>query len=309
MFVATAKSGGLAGACAQLHLSQPAASRQLQALEAELGVQLFHRGGRQLQLTSEGADLLRQTQQLLKASELLVDRARALKGGTTGTLRVAATPQVIAGVLAGFLREHRSRHPLVEIQLFEGGAAQQPDRLDSGEVHLAIMPSGDERFFGRLLYPVYGLIVLPVAHRLARGATVEVAELAEERLLVLRRDFGSRAWFDRACEIARIRPVVRLESAAPHTLVELAAAGHGIAVIPSTAVTGTAGVRFLPLVLDGQSLGRWSMVAWDRARLLPQYARAFVDELVAHTRDDAPGWTHTRRAPPLPRPERPPDAG
>lgn len=155
MFVATAEAGGLGRASSRLHLSQPAASRQLHALKAELGVTLFHRSGRQLQLTAEGADLLRQSQQLLTAADLLVDRARALKGGRTGTLKVAATPHVIAGVLAPFLRGHQRRHPGVEVQLVEGGAAQQPDRLRNGEVQLAIMPSGDDRFDGRLLYPVH----------------------------------------------------------------------------------------------------------------------------------------------------------
>jgi len=305
MFVATAEAGGLGRACSRLHLSQPAASRQLHALEAELGVPLFHRGGRQLQLTAEGADLLRQSHQLLTAADLLVDRARALKGGRTGTLKVAATPHVIAGVLAPFLRHHQSRHPGVEVQLVEGGAAQQPDRLESGEVQLAIMPTGDERFDGRLLYPVYALVVLPDTHRLGRHAVVDIEELADEPILLLRREFGSRGWFDAACEIAHFRPRVRLESAAPQTLIELAAVGYGVAVVPSTVVLRGEGVRVVPLIQKKSSLGRWSMVAWGRHRHVPEYARQFVDELVAHSRRDYPGKAFTRRAPPLSRPRRP----
>jgi DNA-binding transcriptional LysR family regulator len=309
MFVAAAEAGGLGPASEKLHRSQPAATRQLQALESELGVQLFHRGGRQLKLTAEGADLLRQSHQLLKAADMLADRARALKGGATGTLRVAATPHVIAGVLAPFLRDHQRRHPGVEIQLVEGGAAQQPERLERGEVHLAIMPSGDERFHGRLLYPVYALAAMAQAHALAGHNTVEIAELADEPLLLLRREFGSRVWFERACEVARIRPRIRLESAAPQTLVELAAADYGVAVIPSTVIGRTERVSFVPIVLNGQSLGRWSVVAWDRERLLPNYARAFVDELVTRSHRADPGKKFTRNAPPLPQPEPPSESG
>ncbi len=308
LFVLAAESGGLISASQQAHLSQPAATRQLQALELALGVQLFHRGGRRLQLTAEGADLLRQSQQLLKAADMLVDRARALTGGATGTLRIAATTQVIAGVLAPFLRAHQQRHPGVEIQLVEGGAAQQPDRLESGEVHLAIMPSGDERFKGRLLYPVYGLAAMALTHRLSKRKVVDITDLADEPLLVLGRQFGSRVWFDRGCEIARIRPRVRLESAAPQTLVALAAANYGIAVIPSTVAARPDDVRFAPLVLNGQPLGRWSMVAWDRERLLPEYAKAFVDELVLHSKEVDPGKEFARRVPVLPLPDPMPDA-
>lgn len=305
MFVATAEAGGLGRASSRLHLSQPAASRQLNGLEAELGVKLFHRSGRQLQLTADGEDLLRQSQQLLTAVGLLVDRARALKGGRTGTLKIAATPHVIEGVLAPFLPEQRRRHPGVDVQLVEGGAAQQPDRLRSGEVQLAIMPAGDDRFDGRLLYPVHALVVLPAGHPLARAVVVDIAALSEESILLLRREFGSRRWFDAACEIAQFRPRVRLESSAPQTLVELAAVGYGVAVVPSTVVVRGKGVRVVPLVQNKASLGRWSMLAWDAKRLLPEYARQFAEELVAHSRRACPGKAFLRGAPPLPRPKWP----
>jgi len=307
MFVATAEAGGLGRASSRLHLSQPAASRQLHALEEELGVALFHRSGRKLQLTADGTDLLRQSHQLLAAADLLVDRARALKGGRTGTLKVAATPHVIDGVLAPFLRGHHSRHPGVEIQLVEGGATQHADRLNKGQVQLAIMPCGDERFDGRLLYPVYTVAVFPDTHRLGKRAVVDIAELADESILLLHREFGSRRWFDAACEIAQVRPRVRLESAAPQTLVELAAVGYGVAVVPSTVVIRCEGVRVVPLVQGKSSLGRWSMLAWDPRRLLPEYARQFVEEFVAHSRRGYPGKAFTRRAPALPRPKRPTD--
>lgn len=247
-------------------------------------------------------NLLPEARQLLRAADLLVARAEALKGGSTGTLRVAATPQVIAGVLAPFLPKQQRRHPAVEIQLVEGGAAEQPDRLASGEVQLAIMPSGDERFDGRLLYPVHACVVRPEKHRLGRRSVVDIVELADEPLLLLRREFGSRVRFQTACEIARLMRRIRLESAAPQTMVERAAAGYGIAVVPSTVVVRTAGVRVLPLVQNKASLGRWSMVAWVRERVLPAYARRFVAELVAHSRIAQPGKSFTRRAPPLPRP-------
>lgn len=307
MFVTTAEAGGLGRASSRLHLSQPAASRQLHALEGELEIPLFQRDGRKLQLTPEGADLLRQSHQLLRAADALVERARALRGGHTGTLRVAATPHVIAGVLAPFLRVHRRRHPAVEVELVEGGAAQQPDRLERGEVQLAIMPAGDERFDGRLLYPVYALAALAAAHRLARRPAIDISELSEEPILLLRREFGSRRWFDAACEIAHFKPRVRAESAAPQTLIELAAVDYGVAIVPSTVVVQSDGVRIVPLVQKKSSLGRWSMVAWDRQRHLPQYARQFADDLVAFSRKENPGRAFTRRAPPLPRPKTPAD--
>ena len=99
--------GGLAKAATRLHLSQPALSRQIQALEADLGVALFDRIGRRVQLTSQGEDLLLRSRRLLAEAESLGERARELKSGETGILRVAATPQVIENLLAEFLIRYR----------------------------------------------------------------------------------------------------------------------------------------------------------------------------------------------------------
>src|SRR4029079_18054006 len=87
-FVVIAAPGGFASAGERLHLSQPAASRQIQALEAELGIPLFDRVSRRLKLTSEGEDLLRRSRMLLHDAESLAERARARRSGHAGALRV-----------------------------------------------------------------------------------------------------------------------------------------------------------------------------------------------------------------------------
>src|SRR5262249_18878412 len=134
-------------------------------------------------------------------------------------------------------------------------------------------------------------------------AVLEIAELADEPLLLLRRDFGSREWFDLACEMAHIRPRVLLESAAPHTLVALAATDYGIAVLPSNARVPRAIVRAVPLTHRGEALGRWAHIAWDQQRFLAPYAEEFISEIIAYCRRDYPGRDLIGRAPPLPRPK------
>ncbi len=211
---------------------------------------------------------------------------------------------MIENLLATFLKQHRARHSGVEVHLVEEGGARMSARLDRGDVQLAIMPAGDERFHGRLLAPMHLLAVLPQAHRLGRLAAIEIADLADEPLLVLRHEFGSRAWFDAACSIAHMRPRVFLESGAPHTLIALAAANYGIAIVPSNArIVGH--VRVVPLVHRGASVGRWAIVGWDQRRFLPAHAEQFVEELVAYSQRAFPGLDVARRAPTLPRPKKP----
>ncbi|HKA41210.1 MAG TPA: LysR family transcriptional regulator [Burkholderiales bacterium] len=300
-FTTIVAAGGFARAADRLHLSQPALSRQIRALEGELGVPLFDRVGRRAQLTSEGEDLLRRSRHLLAEADSLGERARSLKAGESGLLRVAATPQVIENLLADFVPQYRRRHPGVEVHLVEDGGVRLHGRLERGEVNLTMAAAGGTRFQGRLLYPMHLLAALPPAHRFGRRAVLEVAALADESLLVLRRDFGSREWFDLACRVADIEPPVLLESAAPHTLVALAAAGYGVAILPSNARVSRV-VRTVPLVHRGASIGRWAHIAWDSRRFLAPYGERFVEEIVAYCRRNYPGRDLVRRAPQLPRP-------
>ena len=177
-----------------------------------------------------------------------------------------------------------------------------PRRLEFGDVHLALMAVDDDRFKSRPLYPVRGLVVVPKEHKFGSRRTIEIAELADEPLLLLRSEFASREWFETACRVARIRPRVLLESRAPHAAIALAAAGYGIAVVPSTAVIPAGHVRGIPLVQRGTAVGRWLRVAWQPERFLSVFAERFVEELAAHCRRSYPGRELNRRAPALPRP-------
>lgn len=159
-----------------------------------------------------------------------------------------------------------------------------------------------ERFRTRLLYPVRGVAVIAHDHKFRSRRAVEVAELADEPLLLLRGEFASRDWFETACRLARIRPRVLLETAAPHTSIALAAAGYGVAVVPSTVVIPAGQVRGIPLLQRGTAIGRWLRVAWQPERTLSVFAQRFVDELWAHCQRDYPGRLLNRYAPKLPRP-------
>jgi LysR family cyn operon transcriptional activator len=278
-FVAIAEAGGVHRAVPLLNLSQPAASGQLHALEAELGVPLFDRIGRRVQLTSEGQDLLRRCRRILADVASLAERAGALKRGETGTLRVGATPQVIENTLSEFLVRYRRRHPGVEVQLMEEGGTDLPRRLDRGDVNLVIMAVEDERFQQRSLYPVHALAVMSAKHRLSRHTAVEVTELADEPLMLLRGGFASRDWFDTACRVVHMRPRVLLESAAPHTVLALAGDGYGVAIIPSTVAVPRGRVRAVPIIQRGAALGRWLRIAWDQQRFLAPYEEQFPPEI------------------------------
>ena len=299
-FVLIAESGGITHASDRLNLSLPAASRQILALENEFQVKLFDRIGRRLKLTPEGEDLLVRCRRLLNDAELLGERARTLKAGQTGLLKVGAPPHVIEVLFAPFISQYRRRHPGVDVHLVEDGSGNLPTRLERGDVHLAEMPAGHGRFPYRQLFSVLTLVAMPRNHRLARRATINVAELADEPLAVMTREFRMREWLDTAFSIARVQPNITMESASPNTLVAVAAAGYGIAIVPSNVKVPTKDLHTAPLLLRGASIGGWSIMAWHPQRFLPPYAERFVEEFVSFAKRANPGRDVTRRAPPLP---------
>jgi DNA-binding transcriptional LysR family regulator len=307
-FVCVAEAGSFSRALDRLHLSQPAASRQIHGLESELGFSLFDRRGRGMRLTQEGEDLLQQSRLVLADADALQQRAQALKGGHAGVLRVGTTPQGIENLLADFLKHYARAYPGVEVRLVEDGGARLPARLERGDIHLAMMPAGDERFDGRLLYPMHVFAVLPKKHRLARRAMLDVTALADDRLMV-GAGFASRVWFEAACQVAHVKPRIVLESAAPHSLIALVKAGYGVAILPSPASMPREAVRAVPLVHRGTPIGRWAQVAWDRRRVLTPYAQAFVESLAAYCVDKFPGRDLVRRVARLPKPKERQTAG
>ena len=301
-FVAIADTGGFARAAAQLNLTQSAASRQIALLEEHLGLPLFDRDGRNVKLTPAGEDLLRRSRRLLSDAAALGERARELRGGQVGTLRISASPQVLENILAPFLVRFLRSHPGVDVQLLESGDARR-EQLERGEIHLAMMPFVDaEPFQRRLLYPVYVVAVLPRSHRLSRRAVLDVTELRDERLLLLKHQFGVRRWFETACFAAEVRPRIMSESASPATLVALAEVGHGIAVLPSNVQPTRRGVRRVLLVHRDLPIGRWSCIAWNQHRFLPRYGEEFVAALAASLERKHPGQEFSKRKPALPRP-------
>ena len=260
-FVAIAENGGFARAATRLNLTQSAASRQILALEAELDLRLFDRiratdcahGGRRRPAHWQSASTVGR-RIARRAGARVEERTNRHSSRRRHTPRDRNPP-------VGISCQYRRGHPGVEIYLVEDGGARLAGRLERSEVQLAHMPAGDERFQGRLLYPMHVLALVPKAHRLARRAVIDILDLSEEPLLLLGRGFGSHQWFEAACRVAQMRPRVLLESNAPHTLVSLVSDGYGLAIMPSNAYIPRGKICAIPIVHRKSSIGRWSMMA------------------------------------------------
>jgi DNA-binding transcriptional LysR family regulator len=287
-FVTVAERGGFSAAARVLHITQPALSRRIAELESALGMRLFERTSRRVELTQNGHDLVARSHDLLRGGEALYERSRALMEGKAGLLVIGCASMIMESVVAPFIAQYRKLYPDVELQFREQGGEHALKAVLRGELHAAVASPIEPRLKSRALFPWRLLAVIPVSHPLADRRTMDLARLAEEHILTLPSGFGTRALFDAGCETLGVRPKVRMEAAAAQTLVAAARSGYGIAVVPSVLLMNEKGLRVLPIVANGRSLGRWLAINWHEKRQPPYLAR-FSDLLATSLAGQYPG--------------------
>jgi DNA-binding transcriptional LysR family regulator len=292
-FVTVAEQGTVSRAALRLRVAQPALSRHISALEAELGVPLFDRVRRRLVLTGPGGQLLADCRGILGAIESLAERARLLQREDAGLLKVGATPQMIDGVFATFLHRYARRYPGVQIKVAEAVGPALLAMLERGDLHLGIgspqlIQTENHPFDSVPLPPMEFVAACHVAQRLGTAGNLEISRLAGQPLLLLDPSFVVRTTVDAACRLAGFRPTVFTESRSPHTLLSLAEAGHGVAVVPAVLPTQRYRLRLFRLTHRRLPLRMSMAVMWDKRRLRPRYADDFCVSLAAYLRDVLP---------------------
>jgi len=292
-FVTVAEVGTVSGAAARLHVAQPALSRQIANLEGEFGLKLFDRVGRRLLLTSEGERLLVDCRGLLNYARAVGEQAEVLRRGDVGVLRVSASPHLIEGIFPDFLRHYAARYPNVQVRLVDVVGPESLAMLERGEIHLAqaivrAVAPDEQRFASHPLAPMELLAACHPKLRLGNGGAVEIGRLAPYPLLQATPDFVMRRSFDAACRLAGFTPNNVLECRAPHGLLAMAEAGHGVAIIPSALRIHRYRVRVLRVTYLGKPLNEPLTVLSDKRRPLPGYATVFCEMLAEHVRKGFP---------------------
>ncbi len=292
-FVTVAELGTVSKAALRLHIAQPALSRQIGDLEEELGLKLFDRVGRRLVLSSAGEQLLGDCRSLLGHSDAVGEHAQLLRRGNSGVLKVSASPHLIEGIFPEFLQRYAQRYPNVEVKLIDTVGPEVLAMLERGEIDLAqtllsaIRPE-DKRFES---HPLESTDMLAACHpelKLGKGETIEIARLAPYPLLQISAEFMIRTTFDAACRLAGFKPNILLECRAPHALLAMAEAGHGIAIIPSALRTDHYRLRMMRVTYQGKPLNHPLTIWSNKRRPLPPYAVAFCEMIAAYAREVFP---------------------
>jgi DNA-binding transcriptional LysR family regulator len=285
-FVTVAELGSVSKAALRLHVAQSALSRQIIDLEKELDLRLFDRIGRRLVLTREGDQLVKNCRGVLGNVALLVEQAHLLRRGNAGLLKVAASPQIIESVLPIFLRHYASRYPDVQVKLIEAVGRDQLTMLERGDVDISVgLLSAIQAESNFVSHQLPAVEILAASLRSFEGghrAVVQITELARYPLLLLDSTYAFRKSFDAACRLAGVEPNVVIESRAPHTLLALAEAGHGVAIVQTAVPIRRYKLRIVRVTHRGKPIRLPMAAIWDKRRTLPPYAEDFCKLLGHH---------------------------
>ncbi|MET9492079.1 LysR family transcriptional regulator [Nocardia sp. NPDC006630] len=238
--IAVLDAGSITDAAAVLHMSQPALSHQLAALEREIGAPVVERLPRGVRATGIGRVIEADARAALAAADRVVGGGRAAARGEGGQLRLACAESLTASLLAPVLRTWLRHKRAPEVILTEAASADDLAHIvESGRADLAFGPRPD-RWAGQvaLIGTEEIVAVLPADHVLSQRKQLSFGDLRDQPVVHYHRDHGLAGWLD--AEAARhdstLDAVMRTRNAT--TAAQLAVAGLGIALVPTTAITG-----------------------------------------------------------------------
>jgi len=242
VFRAVADTGSFTAAAGQLGYTQSAVSRQIAALETDLGAVLFDRLPRGARLTEAGRRLIDHTGPVLDRLDTARRELSDLRDLSAGQLRLGAFPTADADLVPRALAEFRARHPEIEVFHRDGLTAELVAALRSGDLDLAVINGYPDRIAtldGIELVHLWDepiLVALPPGHRMANRRTVRLAELAGEDWIAASTD--PRETLISAFLRQDFRPTIAYTIADWTAKLGFVAAGLGITLLPALGATG-----------------------------------------------------------------------
>jgi DNA-binding transcriptional LysR family regulator len=239
-FITVAEELHFGRAARRLNISQPPLSQQIRQLEEEIGVRLFHRTKRRVEITPAGMVFLAEARRIIAMSEDAVRRTIRADKGEIGWLAMGFVGSANYSVLPPVIRVFRRRFPNVEMTLTEMNTNQQLEALLDGRIQVGFLrpPQGIEEK-GLVVEPVFReplMVALPRNHPLKNEMPLPLRLLAKDAFIMIPRQRGP-GFFDHLivlCQKEGFSPHIVLEASQFHTVIGLVAAGIGIAVVPTS---------------------------------------------------------------------------
>lgn len=298
MVQAIHQEGTLTGAARRLFLSQPALTRQLSKLETRIGVALFRRHPKGMELTREGRRLLESAERVLFELQRAEHDVRLLAQGYAGALRVSTECYMCYHWLPRVARVFGERFPRVEVQLAPEATRDPWGALQTAAVDVALVystPPHPPSVHRADVFRDEIVAIVSTDHRLAGEPYLTPESLGAEALLCHYSEPGRGVLEREFLEPSGVRPRRTLEMPATPAVVEMARAGYGVAVVPRWILEGQGSLDRLVVLPLGEG-GLWR--TWYAACAAGRQDEPVLASLIRVLREELKWAGHAAEAPP-----------
>ena len=270
-FVAVAEELHFGKAAAKVQITQPVISDQIRRLEEELGVKLFFRTKRTVELTKPGKIFFNESKQILERVEKAVSAVQKAERGELGSLTIGYTGPALYTLLPKIVRTFRDRYPQVELVLKEICTNQQVQALNSKDVEVAFLHppiEGDLELISIMTEKI--VLALPEDHPLTSFTQVPIEKLSDQPFILFPRQEGPHLYSRilSICQQAGFSPKVVQEVTPQPTMIGLVAAGIGVSFVSSSLQNlNRSGVVYRELDIPTPELEL--AAAWKREQVSP----------------------------------------
>ena len=267
-FSAVAEAKSISLAARNPHVAQPPISRQLALLEDELGVCLFLRTNKGVELTEAGRSLYRQSQNLFQDMRMIVDSVRDINAGMRGLLKIGMIYSNISIALQ-YLKEFRAQYPQVELYVRLGSPGDLLEDLNKGDLHLLFLRSSSERGSG-LHERILGedpleLVMIRELDPAPDQASVPLEALKGVPMCLLRSDdlWGYSNYLIKECQRQGFTPNTTFRCYDTPMAMQLVQAGFGVSYLPRSIVETQPHLGLYTKPIQGISVLSYPTLVWS----------------------------------------------
>lgn len=235
-FAEIAKHLSFTKAASSLHVSQPSLSKAIQNLEGELGVPLFYRSPKQLELTDAGKAVLINAKNVLEAFNNLTSELTDIAELKKGEIRIGIPPIMGAAFFSTLISQYKEIYPLVEIHLSEVGSKVIKDGVENGSLDIGLIcnvPIKNDSFDVIKLLKDPLMVIVHKDHPLANDKVIDFTQLEKEPFILYRKDFSLHDQILDVCAKHEFSPNIVCETSQKDFIIEMVGAKLGIALLPS----------------------------------------------------------------------------
>ncbi len=265
-------------AAEQLHLAQPALSRQLKQLEEELNVSLIERTTRHFVVTEAGKQLAYRAEQILSLMDTILNEMHEIQSGKSGVIRIGTIGSEMEILLPDLIAAFYQSYPQVVFQCNEGSSIEVIERLEHGLIDLGIVRSPVEAVhYHQMYFARHPMVAAKTANPKWESVKKELTwiDLKDEKLIVLNR---YAEVIKKACLEEGFEPTLIASVEDTRSLLLLAGTGIGTAIVQEDWLQMVS-TPFVSKVIQAKALETQTLVLWPKNRPIPTIALKFIESI------------------------------